>query len=260
MRTIIPGPPGTGKTYRLVNHYLNIELNENKVEGKKILYVSFSKAATQEAKKRIYDLYPMCEVQVSTLHALGVKHLNLDTNNNLLKGKAWEKFKLYCGVDVNIDGIENESGMRQYKDYRMRVIEYATNKDIKLEEAQEELGLQDRTDLHTRKLRHRNNPDTQRRGGIRPMSTEAKQAIKQYYCPIIPTIITANARINMYHAFSQYNPKNLCYTDTDSIIASGTIPKTIQLGNQPGDFTIKTANQPIVTGKQRFFGLYWLNA
>jgi len=148
MRTIIPGPPGTGKTYRLVNHYLNIELNENKVEGKKILYVSFSKAATQEAKKRIYDLYPMCEVQVSTLHALGVKHLNLDTNNNLLKGKAWEKFKLYCGVDVNIDGIENESGMRQYKDYRMRVIEYANNKMISLEEAQEELGLQDRTDLH----------------------------------------------------------------------------------------------------------------
>lgn len=51
MRTIIPGPPGTGKTYRLVNYYLNIELNQNKIDPKNILYVSFSKAATREAKK-----------------------------------------------------------------------------------------------------------------------------------------------------------------------------------------------------------------
>ena len=29
-RTIIPGPPGTGKTYHLTNHYLRKELEEYK--------------------------------------------------------------------------------------------------------------------------------------------------------------------------------------------------------------------------------------
>ena len=28
IRTVIPGPPGTGKTFRLVNHYLEKEINE----------------------------------------------------------------------------------------------------------------------------------------------------------------------------------------------------------------------------------------
>ena len=29
-RTVIPGPPGTGKTYRLLNHYMTKEIKENK--------------------------------------------------------------------------------------------------------------------------------------------------------------------------------------------------------------------------------------
>ena len=59
-RTIIPGPPGTGKTYRLVNHHLANELKT--VAPDKILYVSFSNAASNEARKRINDLYPNKEI------------------------------------------------------------------------------------------------------------------------------------------------------------------------------------------------------
>ncbi len=36
VRTIIPGPPGTGKTYRLVNHYLSNEINGLQTNPKKI--------------------------------------------------------------------------------------------------------------------------------------------------------------------------------------------------------------------------------
>ena len=45
IRKKIMGPPGTGKTYRLVNHYLNKENNDLHTNPQKIAYVTFSKAA-----------------------------------------------------------------------------------------------------------------------------------------------------------------------------------------------------------------------
>ena len=56
-RIKIPGPPGTGKTHRLIHHYLNKEINEYKTPQFKILYVGFSNAAVDEAKERINKLY-----------------------------------------------------------------------------------------------------------------------------------------------------------------------------------------------------------
>ena len=52
-RTIIPGPPGTGKTYHLINNYLKKEIEVNKISGDRIAYLTFSNAATNEARKRI---------------------------------------------------------------------------------------------------------------------------------------------------------------------------------------------------------------
>ena len=49
-RIIIPGPPGTGKTHRLM-HYLEQELK--KTDPDKIAYIAFSNAAADEAKERI---------------------------------------------------------------------------------------------------------------------------------------------------------------------------------------------------------------
>ena len=57
MRTIIPGPPGTGKTHTLIHKYLTHELIDLKTDSKKIAYISFSTAAAKEARKRIEDAY-----------------------------------------------------------------------------------------------------------------------------------------------------------------------------------------------------------
>jgi superfamily I DNA/RNA helicase len=57
-RVIIPGPPGTGKTYHLTNHYLRKELEEYKTPSNKIAYITFSNAAADEAKKRIGNMFP----------------------------------------------------------------------------------------------------------------------------------------------------------------------------------------------------------
>ena len=52
MRIIIPGPPGTGKTHHLINHYLTKELVEHKTIPERIAFISFSNAAADTARQR----------------------------------------------------------------------------------------------------------------------------------------------------------------------------------------------------------------
>ena len=75
-RIIIPGPPGTGKTHRLME-LLDNELNLIKTDPKKIAYIAFSNAAANEAKKRITN----DKVIVSTMHAFGSRELKLNTSS-----------------------------------------------------------------------------------------------------------------------------------------------------------------------------------
>ena len=82
IRTIIPGPPGTGKTHRLVNHYLEKEIKELKTDPKKNVYLTFGKAGIDEAEARIQHSL----LYVSTLHALGTRECKIDTNKQLLNG------------------------------------------------------------------------------------------------------------------------------------------------------------------------------
>ena len=75
VRTIIPGPPGTGKTYRLVNHYLSNEINSLQTSAQRIIYITFSKAAAKEARERIEELFPnqdflYIKIFISTLPAI----------------------------------------------------------------------------------------------------------------------------------------------------------------------------------------------
>ena len=74
-RIIIPGPPGTGKTHRLME-LLDNELNLVKTDPEKIAYIAFSNAAANEAKKRITN----DKIIVSTMHALGSRELQLNTS------------------------------------------------------------------------------------------------------------------------------------------------------------------------------------
>ena len=90
-RTIIHGPPGTGKTFRLVNHHLEHEINVLKTDPQKIIYITFSNAAATEARdERInHNL-----LYISTMHSLGTRECKMDTKKNLLKcNKKWREFK-----------------------------------------------------------------------------------------------------------------------------------------------------------------------
>ena len=88
VRTIIPGPPGTGKTWTLVNKYLAKEINELHTDPKKIVYVTFSNAAADVANEKIKHSL----LYISTLHHLGTRECSIDTTTQLLKDRKWKQF------------------------------------------------------------------------------------------------------------------------------------------------------------------------
>tara|TARA_R110002012_G_scaffold6312_3_gene28698 strand:+ start:1653 stop:3194 length:1542 start_codon:yes stop_codon:yes gene_type:complete len=144
-RIIIPGPPGTGKTYRLLNHYMKKEISENKTDPKKMIYITFSKAAAREAEERITELFPDTKLKyISTMHAMGAQETKINTKDKLLKGVSqWNQFKLYepRAKALNVKSILDEfSGQTRYEDPILQVRNYSISKKITLEEAAVQCG------------------------------------------------------------------------------------------------------------------------
>ena len=149
MRTIIPGPPGTGKTYKLINKYLEQEI-KNGVDPSEIAYITFSKAATVEAEKRIEDKFPKLNFEyVSTMHSMGSRELKIDTNKDLLKGKKWKNFKNFSQIcrDMSFETRVGPSGIPQYQNNNMKIIDYSRSKKISIQDAAVELDLHQYVDL-----------------------------------------------------------------------------------------------------------------
>ena len=138
IRKKIMGPPGTGKTHRLVNHYLAKEINDLHTDPQRIAYVTFSKATALDGAKKINEVFPGVELlYISTLHGMGTKELGINTKEKLLKGKKWKQFKNVYPIysTVNFDTFVNENGTEIHQDKNLQVINYARAKRISLEEA-----------------------------------------------------------------------------------------------------------------------------
>jgi len=149
MRTIIPGPPGTGKTHRLIHTHLRHELLDLKTDSKKIAYISFSNAAAREAKKRIENAFPGHKFEwICTMHAMGKTQLDMDTNTQLLEGKNWRSFQNYSGCyEIQFETIEHENGYKEYKNRYMQIIEYSRSRKISVEDAGIETDLLNHVDF-----------------------------------------------------------------------------------------------------------------
>src|SRR6056300_185272 len=145
MRTVIAGPPGTGKTHTLIHKHLQNELIVNKTDPKKICYITFSNAAANEARERIEKEYPTFEFEwICTMHSMGTKMLNIDTTTQLLKDKNWNAFKnKYGHTDMHFETVEHENGHHEYKNQYMKIIEYSRSRKIELQDAAIELDLID---------------------------------------------------------------------------------------------------------------------
>jgi superfamily I DNA/RNA helicase len=145
VRTIIPGPPGTGKTYRLVNHYLSNEINGLQTNPKKIVYVTFSNAAADVANEKIK--YPL--LYISTLHHLGTRECNIDTTTQLLKDRKWKQFTSQSQIcrGMKFETKKDIYGNTIHQNPHMRIITYSRSKKISLVEAALQLDLHHSVDL-----------------------------------------------------------------------------------------------------------------
>jgi superfamily I DNA/RNA helicase len=200
-RIIIPGPPGTGKTYHLTNYYLRKEIEEYKTPTNRIAYITFSNAATEEAKKRIDSLFPNYDIKkhfphISTMHSMGTRQLNIDTNNKLLKGSKWKSFKNFSQIcrDLEFDSEINESGYMVHKNKHMKIIEYSRNKKIDLIDAAKELGHHHSVNLYLTEQIYADLESYKEQTGMVEYSDMIKKFIEKDKCPPLNAVFLDEAQ------------------------------------------------------------------
>jgi superfamily I DNA/RNA helicase len=145
MRTVIAGPPGTGKTHTLIHKHLYNELIINKTDPKKICYITFSNAAANEARERIEKEFSKMEFDwICTMHSMGTRTLGIDTNTQLLKDKNWNAFKnKYGHTDLHFETVQHDNGYNEYKNQYMKIIEYSRSRKMGLQDSAIDLDLID---------------------------------------------------------------------------------------------------------------------
>jgi superfamily I DNA/RNA helicase len=201
MRTIIPGPPGTGKTYHLINHYLMKEVEEYKTPTYKIAYITFSNAATNEALKRIGDLFPRLSVKkdfpnVKTMHKMGTRELGINTSEKLLKGSKWKAFKNFSKIcsDISFEAGEYENGMPAYQGREMKIIEYARSKKISLLESAIQLDYHHFVDIDFIEQVNADLKSYKEQTGMIEFSDMINEFVKKDKCPPLDVVFLDEAQ------------------------------------------------------------------
>ena len=64
-------------------------------------------------------------------------------------------------------------------------------------------------------------------------------ANKPYYMPIVPVMVNAEGRMIMYDLYKRFNKRDRDYTDTDSLMFTGEMPKGLDIGDGLGQLKIE---------------------
>ena len=134
MKTIVLGPPGTGKTYTLLNKVQDYLKN---VDPDKIGYFAFTKKAANEAKARAMDKFNYTEDDLPyfrTLHSLAFRKLGIN-KDQVMQRRHYEDLgrKLNLFIDYN-EHDQEETGLFTTKSDYLRLIHLAKLRNITLEQ------------------------------------------------------------------------------------------------------------------------------
>jgi superfamily I DNA/RNA helicase len=134
LKTIVLGPPGTGKTETLLRE---VEKYLKTTDPNRIGYFSFTQKAANEGKERAMDKFNLTEDDLPyfrTLHSLAFRRLGLK-KENVMQREHYAKVGKETGLRVDYNAWDDEhTGLFTTKSDYLRIIELAKLKDITLEQ------------------------------------------------------------------------------------------------------------------------------
>jgi|TARA_R100001530_G_scaffold1351_2_gene2414 superfamily I DNA/RNA helicase len=134
MKTIVLGPPGTGKTHTLLN---KVDDYLKGTDPDKVGYFAFTKKAANEAKERAMDKFNLSEDDLPyfrTLHSLAFQRLGI-RKENVMQRRHYEDLgkKINIPLDYN-DYDEEETGLFTTKSDYLRIINLAKLRNITVDQ------------------------------------------------------------------------------------------------------------------------------
>ena len=134
MKTIVLGPPGTGKTHTLLN---KVDDYLKETDPDKVGYFAFTKKAANAAKERAIDKFNFTEDDLPyfrTLHSLAFRRLGIN-KDNVMQRRHYEDLgkKINIQIDYN-DWDEEETGLFTTKSDYLRIIHLAKLRNITLDQ------------------------------------------------------------------------------------------------------------------------------
>jgi len=133
MKTIILGPPGTGKTTTLLN--LVDDFMKAGVDSKRIGYFSFTKKAANEAATRAAEKFNLDEQQdlinFRTLHSLAFRILGV-SKERVMKKEDYREYGLKVGIPIKMAYHSDNDGVFNSDNEYLRLINKArvTERDL----------------------------------------------------------------------------------------------------------------------------------